>query len=472
MEKRKKLLIVTGDSSLQEWLKAFFRQYEDVEGDILADAGEVRRRIEEARPDALLLDMAPAEGHADEDVLDISGLAELDLPVIAVTAGIAESRLGPLKSGAYACIDKPITSSEEVYLVVNNAIKEYTGRRKSAAAVSEMVRKREADRLGLLELELVKGLQHMIGETEEPAAIFKHAFSLIKNYLPFEVFAALAPRQGEFEIYVYPNVRLGEEIGEVITGTLIKKMTRLAEEEQERKVKVVVAGKAESRASSDDLKSVIVPLETSSRTCGYAGIYRGKPFDYEEESVFKRFCAHIATALEKINLFEEIKSLSVCDGLTGLYNHVSIVSKLEQEAQRSRRYGSPLSVIMFDLDNFKEVNDAYGHLAGDEVLVEVARLIRNGVRSIDSVGRYGGEEFLVILPETDVRDAAVIADRLRQRLAGQTFPHEGREIRASISGGVAGYREEMDAGRLIGAADELLYQAKSEGKNMVRYEER
>ncbi len=312
----------------------------------------------------------------------------------------------------------------------------------------------------------------MIGETEEPASIFKHAFSLIKNYLSFEAFAALVPRQGQFEIYVYPNVRLGQDIGDVITGTLIKKMTRLAEQEREQKVKVVISGKADSRSSSDDFKSVIVPLATSSRTCGYAGVYRGKPFSYEEESVFKRFCSHITTALEKINLFEEIKSLSVCDGLTGLYNHLAIVSKLEEEVQRSRRYGSHLSIIMFDIDNFKEINDIYGHLAGDAVLVGVAHTLRGGVRGIDSVGRYGGEEFLVILPETDVRDSAVIADRLRQKLAAHTFSYEEKEIQASVSGGVAGCHEEGDAEKLIGAADELLYRAKSEGKNIVRYEER
>ena len=103
----------------------------------------------------------------------------------------------------------------------------------------------EADRLNLLELELVKGLQHMIGETEEPASIFKHSFSLIKNYLPFEVFAALVPGQEEAEIYVYPNVALSEDIGEAITGTLIKKMARLAEEE--KKVRVVIQEKEAGR---------------------------------------------------------------------------------------------------------------------------------------------------------------------------------------------------------------------------------
>ena len=179
----------------------------------------------------------------------------------------------------------------------------------------------------------------------------------------------------------------------------------------------------------------------------------------------------MATALEKISLFEEIKSLSVSDGLTGLHNHLSIVSKLEVEVQRSERYGSPLSVIIFDIDNFKEINDTYGHLAGDAVLVEVARMIRKGVRGIDSVGRYGGEEFLVILPETDGAAATVIGDRLRQKVAETLFPHNGKAISVSVSGGVASYRDGRDAGKLIGLADENLYKAKNEGKNLVRYDE-
>jgi len=375
-----------------------------------------------------------------------------------------------LRHGAYSSIEKPLGGSEEeVYCIACNAVAAYRERRELALAVSEMKDRCEADRLNLLELELVKGLQHMIGETEEPASIFKHSFSLLKNYLAFEAFAALVPRHEEAEIYVYPNVALSEDIGERITGALIKRMTRLAEED--KKVKVVVEEKGTGRPPSDEIKSVIVPLATTSRTCGYAGIYRGTPFDYREESVFKRFCAHMAIALEKISLFEEIKSLSVSDGLTGLHNHSSIVSLLEQEVQRSERYGSLLSVIIFDIDNFKEINDSFGHLAGDAVLVELAHMVRTGVRGIDSVGRYGGEEFLVVLPETDGLTAAVIGDRLREKVAETPTLHNKKAIRVSMSGGVASYRDGRDAGKLIGLADANLYKAKSEGKNMVRYDE-
>ncbi len=285
-----------------------------------------------------LLDI-PATGTLDISIFDKIRAIEPYLPIITLTeAGDAKERLRALQHGAYSSIEKPLRESGEIYCTLSNAIKGYRERHESALAISEMKDRCEADRLNLLELELVKGLQHMIGETEEPASIFKHAFSLIKNYLAFEAFAALVPRQEEAEIYVYPNVALNEDIGEVITGTLIKRMARLADED--KKVRVVIHEKAAGRPPSDDLKSIIVPLVTTSRTCGYAGIYRGTPFDYGEESVFKRFCAHMATALEKISLFEEIKSLSVSDGLTGLHNHLSVVSKLEQEVQRSERYGS------------------------------------------------------------------------------------------------------------------------------------
>ena len=225
---------------------------------------------------------------------------------------------------------KPLGDGEEVYAVLLNCASAYKERCAAARDMTEMRNKCEAESLNVLELELVKGLQHMIGETEEPVSILKHAFSLVKDYLTFEVFAALIPRRQEVEIHVYPNVPINEDIAEVIPGTLIRKMASLAEEE-ERKIRVMIEGRpVAGRSPSDDLRSVIVPLITAIKTHGYAGIYRNTAFDYQEESVFKRFCAHIATALEKISLFEEIKALSANDGLTGLYNHLHIMTRLRR----------------------------------------------------------------------------------------------------------------------------------------------
>jgi diguanylate cyclase (GGDEF)-like protein len=329
----------------------------------------------------------------------------------------------------------------------------------------------EAEKLNLLELELIKGLQHMIGETEEPVAIFKHAFTLIKNYLVFDVFAALVPRRGDEEIYVYPNTPIRSDIAEAIPGTLLKRMARLAEDTDQRLRVVIQDRSSQPLGESDDLRSIIVPLMSRNRTYGYAGIYRKEPFGYTQESVFKRFCAHISTALEKISLFEEIKALSTNDGLTGLYNHMYVMERVDQEIQRSSRYGSPLSIIMADIDDFKEVNDTYGHIAGDTVLAHVAGLLKSGVRNIDCVGRYGGEEFLIILPETDQSSATLLAERLRHVVQEHACPADGYSIKTTLSAGVAIYRDSYSTKDLIHRADENLYKAKKAGKNKVYYEE-
>ena len=416
-------------------------------------------------------DIAPPPRAFDIEAFERIKSIDPLLPVITLTEeGDSVNRVQSLKHGAYSSVMKPLGDGDEVYAVFCNAAASYMERCGAARDMMELKGRCEAERLNVLELELVKGLQHMIGETEEPVSILKHAFSLVKNYLPFEVFAALIPRHKEVDIDVYPNVPIREDVAEAIPGTLIRKMATLAQE-QERNIRVVIQGSAVAGQSpSDDLTSVIVPLITNMKTYGYAGIYRNTPFDHREESVFKRFCAHIAIALEKISLFEEIKALSTNDGLTGLYNHLFIMARLEQEMIRSQRYGAPLSVLMFDIDDFKEINDCFGHLAGDTVLAEMARVLQGGVRGIDSVGRLGGEEFLVVLPETDGEAATLTGDRLRESLSSHVFCHENTTIQVSVSGGVAMYRDDRDASKLIELADENLYRAKKEGKNMVCYD--
>jgi two-component system, cell cycle response regulator len=174
--------------------------------------------------------------------------------------------------------------------------------------------------------------------------------------------------------------------------------------------------------------------------------------------------------LEKIRLFNEIKTLSIHDGLTGIYNHAFIVEALKDEVERSKRYGSLLSVALFDIDDFKKVNDTYGHLAGDAVLQKLADLFKGSLRAIDIVGRYGGEEFLAILPETDGINGYIVAERFREKIEKETFAYGEETIKTTISGGVAHYTHGMDVNKLIKMADDNLYAAKREGKNRIFYE--
>ena len=165
--------------------------------------------------------------------------------------------------------------------------------------------------------------------------------------------------------------------------------------------------------------------------------------------------------LEKAN--RQLEALATLDGLTGIKNHRAFQEKLEEEAARSVRYGTPLSLVMLDVDHFKQYNDAFGHPAGDEVLKEVARLLGEGSRDTDVVARYGGEEFVALLPQTDSAGAAIIAERIRRSIESASWA--GLAVTASL--GVAALAPDMSGGDLIAAADRALYQSKASGRNCV-----
>lgn len=157
------------------------------------------------------------------------------------------------------------------------------------------------------------------------------------------------------------------------------------------------------------------------------------------------------------------------DTLTGLMNHARILTVMDQELDRAVREGKPFGIVLLDLDYFKEVNDQFGHLAGDEVLRKVAERVWRTVRSYDSVGRYGGEEFLVVLPGCSVEDCAASAERLRRAIEICPVEHRNIDLRITASLGVAVCDPRSDTGHreLIGRADRALYRAKRNGKNRV-----
>jgi diguanylate cyclase (GGDEF)-like protein len=166
---------------------------------------------------------------------------------------------------------------------------------------------------------------------------------------------------------------------------------------------------------------------------------------------------------------KRLRKLSITDGLTDLFNHRHIHELLHEEFERTRRSGEPLAVAMLDLDRFKQVNDTYGHPTGDVILYETARILRETAREIDMVGRYGGEEFVVILPGTDEEAAEQFAERVRVAVAEHQFRDEANEVRMTISGGVSSFPgvgiEHPDV--LVKRADEALYAAKESGRNRV-----
>ncbi|MEO4048266.1 diguanylate cyclase [Pseudomonas sp. CAU 1711] len=165
---------------------------------------------------------------------------------------------------------------------------------------------------------------------------------------------------------------------------------------------------------------------------------------------------------------QQLKHLSRTDRLTGLNNRGHWEEELHREYSRHRRYGSMASLVIFDIDHFKRVNDTFGHPAGDKVIQLVADVVREAIRESDIAGRYGGEEFVVLLPDVDKAGARLFAERLRQLVEGLVVDHEGQEIRFTISLGVADLAQSsQDHQELIDWADRALYQSKHGGRNRV-----
>jgi diguanylate cyclase (GGDEF)-like protein len=193
---------------------------------------------------------------------------------------------------------------------------------------------------------------------------------------------------------------------------------------------------------------------------------RERPFPEPDVDLLSSLAWQASVALENVELHEEVQRQAVTDKLTGLTNHGRFQEMLGSEIEQVRRYSYPVGLIMLDIDNFKQINDTYGHPQGDQVLQAVARVLREESRDADWAARYGGEEMALVLPHTDIEGAYVIAERVRAAVAGLRIPVLGADglIEVTASLGVASTTD-PDKSALIAKADAALYRAKREGKN-------
>ena len=219
---------------------------------------------------------------------------------------------------------------------------------------------------------------------------------------------------------------------------------------------------------------LLVPLVAGSRTLGVAQFERDAPgvFTHRDSGRLEALASQAAATLANVRAHQDVYSQATTDALTGLFNRRHMQTVLADERRRAERYGHPLSVIMLDVDGFKSYNDTYGHVQGDVLLKTLAGILQNGVRTVDSVGRFGGEEFVVVLPETPADEAFQTAERLRQAVAGTIFPGFADDpelvVLKTISLGVATYPDiTQDTQALVTLADNALYQAKRGGRNQT-----
>lgn len=315
-------------------------------------------------------------------------------------------------------------------------------------------------------------------ESLDPGVILTQARDDLGMLLPIKALMAafwLIDENGvlEAEFFLEPDMEPGSE--ESWTGYLLDNVQRLTQRPVSG-YQTAYLGTGETRADTPDYVLdpagvLLLPLKTAGHVFGCLAISRGEGHPMGKDEVQALYAAvnHLSLALRNAALFSEVKTKADHDGLTRIHNRRAFDERLVDELKRHQRYSNNLSLLLLDLDHFKQINDVHGHQAGDMVLREIGRVLQDCLRSTDFGARYGGEEFVVILPQTMEEQAWVLAERLRRAIATVQFAYEGREFQVTASIGVATLKpgslnKRMD---LLRQADQALYQAKSSGRNMV-----
>ena len=195
----------------------------------------------------------------------------------------------------------------------------------------------------------------------------------------------------------------------------------------------------------------------------------GKVLNRETAVPISNLASEAGLALEVVSLYDSMKIMAVTDGLTGLYNHREFYQSLRRELERARRYRHTLSLLMIDVDDFKQFNDRFGHPAGDFALRNISDLLRKCARTTDIIARYGGEEFAVILPESTPGGALMVAERIKSEVAGHNFIHDAKDpVHLTVSIGIyCAENGEVTEDQIVSLADDASYTAKKTGKNRV-----
>ena len=320
-------------------------------------------------------------------------------------------------------------------------------------------------------LALIQELTSRAVRSESVADLFCRAYTTLHRCVPFDVGVGVMIEQN-LDLFVVTR----ENAESFVNDGLVAQIRRTLEQ-------VIPVSFAHTEivvmSETHDLPAAEVPgdalthhayalLEQEHRTAGVLMVHRAAPeISDEERQILTIFSTQVSMLLDTIRARERITNLADSDDLTGVWNKRHFRRQLPHEIERARTFGVPLSLLLLDIDDFKQINDVFGHVLGDVVLSELCGAVRETLRPTDIMARFGGDEFVIILPHTDVNGAKAVASRILARLRGLTIPTDDEgAIQCSVSIGIAEYRQDSALGDdLLRLADDRMYESKRAGKN-------
>ena len=316
-------------------------------------------------------------------------------------------------------------------------------------------------------LALIQELTSTVVRSESVGDLFVRAYATLHKCVPFDVAAAVMLEQN-LDLYVSTREGADALVDDALIATIRRTLETLIPVSFATTEVVVKAETHELPAGDapgvDHAASAL--LQHDRRAAGLLLLARREPFSGREQQILTIFATQVSMLLDTIHARERISNLADTDDLTGIWNRRYFRRQLPQEIERARTFNVPLTLLLFDIDEFKQINDSFGHVIGDVVLSELCGSVRETLRPTDMVARFGGDEFAVILPHTDINGAIAVAERILKRVRALTIPtDEESAIRCSISIGLAEFRREDAANDLVRRADERLYSSKRAGKN-------
>jgi len=473
-----RILLVDDERVILDLLERFVLRL-DVNVDCAESGAEAVALMEESFYHLFIVDLL-MPGMNGIELLEHVKQASPDSEVIILTGyGDMQSAVQAMRGGAYDYFQKPFEDSDVFLLAVQRALDKQrltVERRKLIEELKAATEHIEGQRIQELQHIRDIGAAYAGSLKRDEIVRVLHKALLVRAGVEVVGFWLTGPSFDDKEWLVHAESPLDESVPLELRSIAERKLVEMGlpvPSDAEAPVRVVTdESSGRNAVLAGPLRSSIVePMRSRDELQGMVAVASTgeSAFSEDSERLIGILAGQALIALQNEAMFRRMANLAIRDGLTGLFNHRHFYDLLQVEFDRSERYGRQFSLIMVDTDGLKMANDTFGHLAGDQVLRELAVLFMEETRESDVVARYGGDEFTLILPETQTEPAVALAERLRGLVEEHQFMCGDARIAFTISAGVATYvpGQGMTLPDLVGRADMALYRAKSLGRNRV-----